>query len=53
MIECIECEREEARDVRVTYTAGSTETLALCDGCAAEFENGGLVTAVVQTELCQ
>lgn len=53
MIECIECEREGAWDVRVTYTNGSAETLALCDGCAAEFENGGFVTAVVRTELCK
>lgn len=53
MTECIECDREGARDARITYTAGSTETLALCDGCAADFESGGFVTAVVRPELYQ
>lgn len=51
MTECQECDHDGAREVQVTYTMGSTETLELCDSCVAQFENGGLVTEVVQTEL--
>lgn len=48
MRECHECEDGGARDVRVTYTTGSAETLRLCDRCAADYENGGFVTEVVR-----
>ena len=51
MNECHECEQDEAREVQVRYTTGSAETLELCDSCATQFENGGLVMEVVRTEL--
>ena len=51
MHECHECEQDGAREVQVTYTTGSAETLELCESCAMQFENGGLVTEVVRTEL--
>lgn len=52
-IECQECKRDQAREVRIIYTTGSEEALELCDHCTAKFENGGFVTDVVQTELSQ
>lgn len=48
-----ECERDQAREIRVTYTTGSEEALELCNRCTAESENGGFVTEVVQTELSE
>ena len=51
MNECQECDHDEAREVRVTYTMGRTETLVLCEGCTTRFDNGGFVTEVVRTEL--
>lgn len=51
MHECHECGKDGAQAVQVAYTTGSAETLELCDSCATQFENGGLVTEVVQTEL--
>ena len=53
MHECHECEQNGAREVKVLYTTGSAETLELCDSCATKFENGGLVTEVIRTELFQ
>lgn len=53
MHECHECEKDGAREVQVTYTTGRVETLELCDSCATEFENGGLVTEVARPELYQ
>ena len=53
MTECYECEQDGAREVQVTYTTGREETLELCDSCATQFNNGGLVTEVAQTELYQ
>lgn len=51
MNDCHECDQDGAREVRVTYTTGSEETLALCESCATQYENGGLVTEVDRTEL--
>ena len=53
MNECYECEQDGAREVQVTYTTGRVEKLELCDGCATQFESGGLVTEVIRTELYQ
>lgn len=53
MTECQECGQEGAREVQVTYTTGSTETLELWDRCTTQFENGGLVTEVAHQELYQ
>ena len=53
MTECHECGHDGAREVQVSYTTGSEESLELCDSCATQFENGGLVTGVVQKQLLQ
>jgi len=50
-MECGECSDSQGELVSIEYTDGTTETIALCETCRAEFADGDLVSDIELLEV--
>jgi protein-arginine kinase activator protein McsA len=50
-MECGECSDNQGELVSIEYTDGTTETIALCETCRAEFADGDLVSDIELLEV--
>lgn len=50
-MDCGECTDNPGELVSVEYTDGTTETIALCESCRAQFSEGDLVSDIERVEV--